>query len=90
MSHTLTYHRIQSFQLHHHHIERGIGPYKHDYAPAPVHAHANAPPHAHTNATAVLCSGLYQCHPQNDNPAEAESFHGGPGEVKHPLYIKTG
>ncbi|MBW0590682.1 hypothetical protein O181_130397 [Austropuccinia psidii MF-1] len=53
-------------------------------APTPTHAHtpAQAPTHAHTPAQApththvVLRRGLYQCHPQNVKPAEAESFHG--------------
>ncbi|MBW0577404.1 hypothetical protein O181_117119 [Austropuccinia psidii MF-1] len=82
MSHTLTYHSIQNVQLCHHHVGRGIRPYAHIYtpaptreqahAPAPTHAHANAPPHAHTNATELHP----RYHPQNDNPAEANSFHG--------------
>ncbi|MBW0502524.1 hypothetical protein O181_042239 [Austropuccinia psidii MF-1] len=58
----------------------------HARAPAPANAHASAP----APAPAVLCGGLYQCHLQNDNPAQAESFHGCPGEVKPPTYIKTG
>ncbi|MBW0587822.1 hypothetical protein O181_127537, partial [Austropuccinia psidii MF-1] len=68
----------------------GIGP----CAPAPARAHANAPAPAHANAhastpahanahaitptPAVLCSGVYQCHLKNDNPTQAESFHGLP------------
>ncbi|MBW0474367.1 hypothetical protein O181_014082 [Austropuccinia psidii MF-1] len=76
MSHILTYHSIQNVQLCHHHVGKGIGPYE----PAPARAHAHTPAladaHAHANAPAVLCGRLYQLHPQNDNPAEAESFHG--------------
>ncbi|MBW0569863.1 hypothetical protein O181_109578 [Austropuccinia psidii MF-1] len=102
MSHTLTYHSIQNVQLRHHHIGRGIGPYAHAYTPTPTQAYAPAPrgrTHIHPcactclcnrTAPAVFCGGLYQCHPQNDNPEEAESFHGLAGEVKPLLYIKTG
>ncbi|MBW0538097.1 hypothetical protein O181_077812 [Austropuccinia psidii MF-1] len=43
MSHTLTYHSIQNFQLRHHHVGRGIGPYAHAYTPTPAYAHAAAP-----------------------------------------------
>ncbi|MBW0564683.1 hypothetical protein O181_104398 [Austropuccinia psidii MF-1] len=35
-------------------------------------------------APAILCGGLYQCHLQNKNPAQAEPFHGWPGEVYPP------
>ncbi|MBW0481123.1 hypothetical protein O181_020838 [Austropuccinia psidii MF-1] len=42
-------------------------------------AHANA--HAPAPAPTVLCGGLYQCHLQNNNPTQAESFHGRPGEA---------
>ncbi|MBW0565134.1 hypothetical protein O181_104849 [Austropuccinia psidii MF-1] len=86
MTHTLTYNNIQNVQLHHDHFGSGIGPYAlapaHKNAPAPAHAHAYAPARnrAHTYAPApapaVLCSRLNPCHPQNDNPVEAESFHG--------------
>ncbi|MBW0582119.1 hypothetical protein O181_121834 [Austropuccinia psidii MF-1] len=59
MSNTLTYHSIQNFQLCHHNVGKGIGP----YAPAPAPARAQAqhplthPPaladaYAHANAAA--------------------------------------
>ncbi|MBW0540251.1 hypothetical protein O181_079966 [Austropuccinia psidii MF-1] len=60
MSHTLTNHSIQNFQLCHHLVGRGISPYAptpaqaHEYTPAPAwaHAYAHTPAHAHANTNA--------------------------------------
>ncbi|MBW0521445.1 hypothetical protein O181_061160 [Austropuccinia psidii MF-1] len=45
-----------------------------------IHTHTRRTPtrthQCNRTAPAVLCGWLSQCHPQNHNPAEAESFHG--------------
>ncbi|MBW0564487.1 hypothetical protein O181_104202 [Austropuccinia psidii MF-1] len=74
MSHTLTYHSIQNFQLCHHHVGKGIGP----YAPAPawahIHAYAHTPTLAdtHTKANATAPADAH-AHANATAPADAHA-----------------
>ncbi|MBW0592035.1 hypothetical protein O181_131750 [Austropuccinia psidii MF-1] len=106
MTHTLTYNRIQSVQLCHHHAGKGIGPYTRAYAPAPAHAQANATTlkdayanatalaDAHANATAVhpryCVVGSTSVIRKMAIPRKWSPFMDDLVRSNPPLYIKTG